>query len=230
MAIQKSQKQIGSIPLSRPVVESALSGKAEGTKYTGAGDVVLEFGQANSFINESDSARVITLKVANASSSDCAIALCPGDMTISGYTNMADGTITTSVTGSARPSSFATFLSYVKNNPTRIRKIQLQVDDVAQYSEALLCRTYDPFKNSYDEVERIPQNYQSATDFNTKCVTIDDVNGWQFGPMSAILLNVQAGRTVTVAFVCGASFDAAKALNKKADEAAVNVSRVVLNA
>lgn len=231
MAVNTPVKKFGSMAISEENKRKALQGMAEGSKYSGAGDVFVEFGKATSFLNEGNAGRVITLKVVNASAADVKVALYAGQvaslLTADGYSVMADGTITTSVTGSARPSSVAASKAYFDNNPTRISKIQFQVDDVAQYSEALLFRTYDPFKNSYDEEERIPENYQSSQDFNTKCVTIDDVDGWQFQPMSALLLKVQAGRTVTIAFACGASINLASALNKKHDEAAENVVRVI---
>lgn len=232
MAINAKQTRVGSIVLDRETMRKATQGLAEGTKYTGAGDVTIEFGNAQSFLNETNSGRVFTIKIANASAADAKIALYAGDIAslLTGYTAAVDGTIATSITGSARPSSIACMAAYGKHNPTRICKLKIQADDVAQMSEAILFRSYDPFKNSFDEYERIPENYQSQMDNNTKTVEIDDVDGWYMGSMTALLLNVQAGRTVTLAIACGASFDSAKALMKKQQEAAENVARVIANA
>ena len=231
MAIVPKQKQILSVPLTPEMLEKAKMGLAEGSGYTGAGDCLIEFKQASSFLNETDSARVYTVTISNASANDKLIDIFGGQIQslLTGYTALVDGTIDTNITGSARPSSVAAFNAYVNANPTRLRKIQLKVDNVAQNSEAFLYRVYDPFKNQYDEDERIPQNYQSTNDYNAQIIEIADLAGWEFQPMSALLYKVQAGRTVTITMVCGASFDAARALNRKADEAAMNVARVIAN-
>lgn len=230
MAIKPQVRKIGSMPINESALSQAFKGRAEGTGYSGAGDNLLDFGKATSFINEGNAGRVFTYTIANASSSDVDVCLNPGSQAVeTGSFAAADGTITTSVTGSGRPSSIAKFLNYAKHNPTRIKGIQIQVSNEAQLANPIRFKTINPFKAVDSEEERIPTNYQNPADSNTKLVEISDVEGWGVSDESQLYLTVGAGYSVTVTLVCGASFDAAKALNKKADEAAANVTIAVAN-
>ena len=72
--INSKQTRVGSIVLNRETMDRATKGLAEGSKYTGAGDVTIEFGNAQSFLNEANSGRVFTIKIANASAAAAKIA------------------------------------------------------------------------------------------------------------------------------------------------------------
>ena len=231
MAINPQTRKIGSMPVSEKALSKAFTGNATGTGYSGAGDVLLEFGKATSFINEANAGRVFTYTIQNASSSDVVVCLNPGSNAVEANSYAAvDGTITTSVTGSGRPSSIAKFLAYTKSNATRIKGIQIQVSNEAQLANPIRFVDINPFLSKDSEEERIPTNYQNPSDSNTKLVEISDVDGWVMSDHSQFYLTVGAGYTVTVTFVCGASFDEAKAINKKADEASANVTIAVANA
>lgn len=219
-------KNIGSVQITDAQLREAAAGRAEGdTNYIGAGDNLLDFGKAKSFVEEDETQKRFKITISNASAADEVIVLNPGfRSSFTGKSIIADGTIKNSVTASGSPQSIAQLLGYIKNNPTRLRKIDVKVDDVAQMEEAIVLRKETPFQTPV-EVQKVPSDYVDGDTNNPKAATIDDVKDWVLSGMTEMETKVQAGRTITLSFLFGASVDTTEAVNKKAEEAAYTVAR-----
>lgn len=220
-------KKVGSIPLQDAAIQKALANKAEGSNYVGAGDNLIDFHSASSFINEDNSGKRFQIKISNAGASDCKINLNPA-AAANGYLALVEGEVratdgTGAVTASGSPRAITTLLAYIKANPTRIQQIKLKVDDPDQLDEPIVLRKETPWM-SYTEEQRVPSDFQSSDTNNENMATIDDVHGWMFSPMDTLLYSVRAGRTVNISVTFGGSLDCAKGLNAKAKEAAENVT------
>lgn len=62
--------KIGSVEVTEKMVQDALLARAEGNGYTGAGDNLIDFGSASSFVDEDSSAKRFSLKISNKSDAD----------------------------------------------------------------------------------------------------------------------------------------------------------------
>lgn len=217
-----TQKKLGSIPVDDRAMQRALDGKAEGGAYVGAGDNMLDFQQASSFINEDNSGKRFQIRISNKTADDQKINLNP-TLEVEGYENLKEGTIKADLTAVGAPRSIDVLLAYLKANPTRVQNMSFLVDSIEQLDEPIMQRTETPWK-SFSEEQRIPSDFQDGSTQNLNKVTVDDISGWRMSPMHTMLYKLKAGKTVTISFIFGASLDCAEALNKKAIEAAENVT------
>lgn len=225
-------KKVGSVVLDDALIEEAMGAKAEGQTYTGAGDNLVDFGSATSFMNEDMSAKRVNIVIDNQSQNDVDVQFNDILENVTG-TNvhmLAEGTIATGVTAKGSPRSCDVLKKYVHINPTRIRSIKLNASDQAQLDYPLRYRTENPFTKNATEIERIPSNYQSQDTNNPKMVEVKDIADWQLSDLSTILYTVGAGKKVTITILFGASMDIAGALGKKAKDAAVTVAAAYLHA
>lgn len=220
--------KFGDINVSDEKLRDALAGKAEGegAGYVGQNDSLVDFGRANSFVDETKSEKRFNMVIKNLSNSDDKkIVLFPGSKTsFTGASIVSDGNFlmdnsTPVLNASGKPGSIAALQAYVKNNPTRLCRIEMKVDNEAQLDESILFRETSPFKSDVEYL-RTPSDYISSDTNNPKAVSIDEVNGMVLSDTTEMETTIRAGRTITLSFVFGASMDMTKAINRKADAAA----------
>lgn len=223
-------KQVGSVKIDDALLEKAMGAKAEGQTYTGAGDNMVDFGAARSFMNEDASAKRVNIVLKNAGQTDVDIQFNDIIENVASAHLLSEGTIVTDVTAKGSPRSCDVLTKYVKYNPIRIRAIKLNAKQTSQLDYPLRYRTENPFTKNAVEVERIPSNYQSQDTNNPNMVEVKDIEGWQLSELSTILYTVGAGEEVTVTILFGAALDIAGALGKKAEDAALTVASAYLHA
>lgn len=223
-------KQVGSVKIDDALLEKAMGAKAEGQTYTGAGDNMVDFGAARSFMNEDDSAKRVNIVLKNASQADADIQFNDIIENVASANILKEGTIITDVTAKGSPRSCDVLAKYLHVCPIRIRAIKLNAKYTTQLDYPLRYRTESPFTKNAVEVERIPSNYQSQDTNNPNMVEVKDITGWQLSDLSTILYTVGAGQEVTVTILFGAALDTAGALGKKAEDAALTVAQAYLHA
>jgi len=218
-------KKVGSIVIDDSLLQKAMQAKAEGATYTGAGDNMVEFGSANSFINEDESAKRVNIVLDNTGgSADQDVQFNDILENVAGAHLLQEGTIVTNLTAKGSPRSCDVLTKYVHVCPIRIRSIKLNASNAAQLDFPIRYRMENPFTKNATEVERIPSNYQSQDTNNPNMVEVKDMSNWQLSDLSTIIYTVGAGQKVTVSILFGASIDIAGALTKKAEDAALTVA------
>lgn len=222
-------KQVGSVKIDDALLEKAMGARAEGQTYTGAGDNLVDFGAARSFMNEDDSAKRVNIVLKNNGQTDVDIQFNDILENVASAHLLAEGAIVTDVTAKGSPRSCDVLAKYIKTHPIRIRAIKLNAKYTTQLDYPLRYRTENPFTKNAVEVERIPSNYQSQDTNNPNMVEVKDVNDWQLSDMSTILYTIGAGQEVTVTILFGAALDIAGALGKKAEDAALTVASAYLH-
>lgn len=213
--------KVGDIKLTEAQIQSALKARAEGNPlYYGKGDTLLDFGAASSFLDENETGKRFSMRIVNAGDTDQKVQFNEIIADLENAEIIAEGALgDTDVTVTGTPRSVDILRNYVKQNPLRLRSIKLNVSDVAQLDEPIVFHTESPF-GTMAEVQRIPSEYQDQNTNNPKMSEVSDIKDWCLSDKSTILYNIQAGKSVTLTFVFGASFDAAGALAKKAESAA----------
>lgn len=215
--------KIGSVEISEKMVQDALNARAEGNGYTGAGDNMIDFGSASSFVDEDSSAKRFSLKITNKSAVDVLLQLNEIIAGIEGSNVVKEGTVVENVTAKGSPRSIEILKNYIASNPIRLRSIKLNVDNVEQLDQPLRYIVETPFKTGVEE-ERIPSNYQNQDTNNPLMTEVTDIKEWVLSKFSTVAFKVGAGRTVNLSILFGASIDLKKALDKKAVEAAQTVA------
>lgn len=215
--------KIGSVEISEKMVQDALNARAEGNGYTGAGDNMIDFGSASSFVDEDSSAKRFSLKITNKSAEDVLLQLNEIIAGIEGSKVVKEGTVVENVTAKGSPRSIEILKNYIASNPIRLRSIKLNVDNVEQLDQPLRYIVETPFKTGVEE-ERIPSNYQNQDTNNPLMTEVTDIKEWVLSKFSTVAFKVGAGRTVNLSILFGASIDLKKALDKKAVEAAQTVA------
>ena len=215
--------KIGSVEISEKMVQDALNARAEGNGYTGAGDNMIDFGSASSFVDEDSSAKRFSLKITNKSAKDVLLQLNEIIAGIEGSVVVKEGTVVENVTAKGSPRSIEILKNYIASNPIRLRSIKLNVDNVEQLDQPLRYIVETPFKTGVEE-ERIPSNYQNQDTNNPLMTEVTDIKEWVLSKFSTVAFKVGAGRTVNLSILFGASIDLKKALDKKAVEAAQTVA------
>jgi hypothetical protein len=219
--------KVGSIEVTDKLLQTAMSGKAEGSAYTGAADPTINFGNASSFIDEDQSGKRFNFNITNTTDTDQVININDIIGAIAGSLELKEGVITGSAqtglscVGSPRKTDL--LVNYVKQYPSRIRSIKFKVDNAEQLDEPIYFITETPFKSQVEE-QRVPSDYQSQDTNNPNMVEVSDVKDWLLSNKSTIKYCVHAGRQVSISILFGASFDEVQALEEKAQTAAENVA------
>lgn len=223
--------KVGSVVLNDALLERAMNGKAEGQTYTGAGDNMIDFGKARSFMNEDESAKRVNIVLKNNGETDVDVQFNEILDAVEDAQMLKEGTIVANVTAKGSPRSCDVLKKYLHVCPTRIRSIKLSsAKDASQLDQPLRYIVENPFTKHATEYERIPSNYLSQDTNNPNMVEIKDLADWQLSDLSTIVYRVGAKQEVTVTILFGASLDIAGALGKKADDAALTVATAYLDA
>ncbi len=220
--------KVGSMVIEDAKLQEALHADAEGGSYTGAGDNLVDFGGAKSFVDEDKTGKRVNIKIKNVSEEDKTIRLNDILENPAGSILLTDGT-NDGLTVKSSPRNYAVVRSYLESHPTRIRSIKFNADEAVQLDEPLKYVKETPWMTSTTE-ERIPSTFQSQDTNNPKMSEVNDIADWMLCDTSTILYTIQAGREVTLTFTFGGSFDAAYALGKKAHDAEMTVARAYIRA
>lgn len=223
-------KKVGSVVVDDSLLEEAMKQKAEGQTYTGAGDNLIDFGSARSFMNEDDSAKRVNIVLKNDGNTDVDIQFNDILEAVEDAEMLKEGTIVENVTAKGTPRSCDVLAKYIHVCPTRIRSIKLSAKETSQLDKPLRYIQENPFTKHAIEVERIPSNYLSSDTNNPNMVEVRDISEWQLSDLSTIVYTVGAKQEVTVTILFGASLDIAGALSKKAKDAAMTVAAAYLQA
>lgn len=223
-------KKVGSVVVDDSLLEEAMKQKAEGQTYTGAGDNLIDFGSARSFMNEDDSAKRVNIVLKNDGNTDVDIQFNDILEAVEDAKMLKEGTIVENVTAKGTPRSCDVLAKYIHVCPTRIRSIKLSAKETSQLDKPLRYIQENPFTKHAIEVERIPSNYLSSDTNNPNMVEVRDISDWQLSDLSTIVYTVGAKQEVTVTILFGASLDIAGALSKKAKDAAMTVAAAYLQA
>ena len=223
-------KKVGSVVVDDSLLEEAMKQKAEGQTYTGAGDNLIDFGSARSFMNEDDSAKRVNIVLKNDSNADVDIQFNDILDAVEDAVKLKEGTVIENVTAKGTPRSCDVLAKYIHVCPTRIRSIKLSAKETSQLDKPLRYIQENPFTKHATEVERIPSNYPSSDTNNPNMVEVRDISDWQMSDLSTIVYTVGAKQEVTVTILFGASLDIAGALGKKAKDAAMTVAAAYLQA
>lgn len=223
-------KKVGSVVVDDSLLEEAMKQKAEGQTYTGAGDNLIDFGSARSFMNEDDSAKRVNIVLKNDGNTDVDIQFNDILEAVEDAEMLKEGTIVENVTAKGTPRSCDVLAKYIHVCPTRIRSIKLSAKETSQLDKPLRYIQENPFTKHAIEVERIPSNYLSSDTNNPNMVEVRDISDWQLSDLSTIVYTVGAKQEVTVTILFGASLDIAGALSKKAKDAAMTVAAAYLQA
>lgn len=213
--------------INRSNVQQVVRRKAEGGNYIGVGDNLLDFGSANSFLKEDNSGKIFSINITNKSESELAVALFAGNFAEgSSYLGSAkvvkDGEIVTNLSAKGTPEKIEALSAYMRANPSRLKAIKVKTDDEAQLDYAITYKSVSPFKSPVTE-ERIPSQYASSKDQNSKVIELTDID-WLLGADNILLTTIGAGRSVVLTLVFGASLDTEKGLQNKAREAMANAA------
>jgi len=223
-------KKVGSVVVDDSLLEEAMKQKAEGQTYTGAGDNLIDFGSARSFMNEDDSAKRVNIVLKNDGNADVDVQFNDILAAVADAVMLKEGTVVENVTAKGTPRSCDVLKKYIHVCPTRIRSIKLSAKETSQLDKPLRYIQENPFTKHATEVERIPSNYLSSDTNNPNMVEVRDISDWQLSDLSTIVYTVGAKQEVTVTILFGASLDIAGALGKKAKDAAMTVAAAYLQA
>lgn len=213
--------------INRSNVQQVVRRKAEGGNYIGVGDNLLDFGSANSFLKEDNSGKIFSINISNTGASELAVALFAGNFVegssyLSGAKIVKDGEIVTNLNAKGTPEKIEALSAYMRANPSRLKAIKVKTDDEAQLDYAITYKSVSPFKSPVTE-ERIPSQYASSKDQNSKVIELTDID-WLLGADNILLTTIGAGRSVVLTLVFGASLDTEKGLQNKAREAMANAA------
>lgn len=221
---------LGDIQISNKELQEALKANADGSvQYIGLNDDMLNFGDAESFVDEGDASREFTIKLTNTTVAAQKIQF--NDMiagTISGHTLLAEGDVVSvdsshKLTCEGDPRSFDVLKALIKETPLRVREIRFNVSDASQLDEPIKYHVETPFMTGTTK-QLVPSNFQDQNTQNTKTTVVpfkDAILGYD----STLSYVIRAGVTVTMVLRFGASVDAANALRKKHAAAVATAAR-----
>lgn len=223
---------MGDIAISAKDMQEALKANADGAvSYIGLNDDCLNFGEAQSFVDEGDSNKEFTLNLVNGTAAKQKIQFNEIIAAISGYTVLAEGEFITVGTGESAthvtcegdPRSFDLLAALIKKTPMRLLSIKFNVSDASQLDEVLKYQKETPFETG-KTAQVIPSTKQDQNTQNTKMVEVD-LNDWVLGYNSTILYTLRAGVSVSMTLKFGASFDPDHALHAKFAAAKATAAR-----
>lgn len=213
-------KMFGDISVSSKEMQEAIAANADGQEnYVGLNDAMLDFGDANSFINESEANKEFTMKFVNGTAATQKIQFNKVLEDVANHTVIKEGNIVTVsgspdtyLTGNGDPASIDKLLKLIEFSPLRVRAIKIDVNSEAQLSEPIKMYESNVFRtDSHRQI--VPSNYQDQTTNNTKTVTVD-VN-YVLSMRHTLLYAIRPSAEVTMTFFFGASLDLDTALNQK---------------
>ncbi len=214
---------LGDMEITPKEMQEALKANADGgdPNYIGLNDDMINFGEAESFVDEGDSNKVFTVRLTNNTNTTQKIQFNDTIANVENHHLLQEGDVVVVGTGAdARaltaegdPRSLDVLLKLIKNSPMRVRSIIFKVSDDSQLSEPIKYHQETPFKTGVTE-QRIPSNFQNQNTNNTKTVEVSFKN-WILGYDSTILYSIRSGVSVDLTICFGASIDAANALRKK---------------
>lgn len=220
-------KKLGDINFTSKELKDALKANADGgaESYVGLNDDTMDFGRAESFIDESEGEKEFNLSITNNTAATQKIQFNEIIAAQEGYNILKEGVVATigegenakTLKANGDPRSIDLLANLIKHAPMRLRAIRFNVDNEGQLDEVLKYVRETPFETGVT-TQKKPSNFQDQNTNNTKTVTVD-LKDWVLGHDSTILYTIRAGETVTMTLYFGASFDTAKALRKKHDRA-----------
>lgn len=211
----KKEAKMGDIMFTQKEMKDALYANADGSAetYVGLNDDAVNFGDAESFIDEGDSGKEFSVRVTNTSDKTQKLQLNSIIQNKDGYAIMKEGTVVEGLTAAGDPRSFDTLAAYIAKNAIRMRSLKLNVSDEAQLDVPIKHLTESPFM-SEKIVQVVPANQHDQKTTNTKTVDIEFKN-WILSDTSTILYEVRPGVSVNMTFRFGASIDGAHTLQSK---------------
>lgn len=221
---------LGDMQISNKELQEALKANADGSiQYIGLNDDMLNFGDAESFVDEGDAEREFTIKLVNGTASAQKIQF--NDFiagTLASHTLLAEGDVVTvdsshKLTCEGDPRSFDVLKALIKETPLRVREIRFNVSDAAQLDEPIKYHVETPFMTGTTK-QLVPSNYQDQNTQNTK-TTVVPFKNCILGYDSTLSYNIRSGVTVTMVLRFGASLDLANALRKKYAAAVATAAR-----
>ena len=224
---------LGDMQISNKELQEALKANADGSiQYIGLNDDMLNFGDAESFVDEGDAEREFTIKLVNGTASAQKIQF--NDFiagTLAGHSLLVEGNVVTVGSGSEAvhltcegdPRSFDVLKALIKETPLRVREIRFNVSDAAQLDEPIKYHVETPFMTGTTK-QLVPSNYQDQNTQNTK-TTVVPFKNCILGYDSTLSYNIRSGVTVTMVLRFGASLDLANALRKKYAAAVATAAR-----
>lgn len=221
---------LGDMQISNKELQEALKANADGSiQYIGLNDDMLNFGDAESFVDEGDAEREFTIKLVNGTASAQKIQF--NDFiagTLTGHNLLAEGAVVTVdsshiLSCEGDPRSFDVLKALIKETPLRVREIRFNVSDAAQLDEPIKYHVETPFMTGTTK-QLVPSNYQDQNTQNTK-TTVVPFKNCILGYDSTLSYNIRSGVTVTMVLRFGASLDLANALRKKYAAAVATAAR-----
>jgi hypothetical protein len=221
---------LGDMQISNKELQEALKANADGSiQYIGLNDDMLNFGDAESFVDEGDAEREFTIKLSNSTAAAQKIQF--NDFiagTLENHTLLAEGDVVTvdsshKLTCEGDPRSFDVLKALIKETPLRVREIRFNVSDAAQLDEPIKYHVETPFMTGSTK-QLVPSNYQDQNTQNTK-TTVVPFKNCILGYDSTLSYVIRSGVTVTMVLRFGASLDLANALRKKYAAAVATAAR-----
>lgn len=224
---------LGDIKISNKDLQEALKANADGSiQYIGLNDDMLNFGDAESFVDEGDAEREFTIKLVNNTASSQKVQfneIISG--TLENHHLLAEGNVVVVGTGSdavaltceGDPRSFDVLKALIKETPLRLREIRFNVSDSSQLDEPIKYHTETPFMTGTTK-QLVPSNFQDQNTQNTKTTVVQFKNAI-LGYDSTLSYTIRTGVTVTMVLRFGASVDLANALRKKFAAAVATAAR-----
>lgn len=226
--------KMGDISFSSKELQEAVKANADGaaTNYVGLNDDMLDFNEAESFIDEAEGGKQFTLRIVNGTATTQKIQFNEILENVAGHSLLKEGVVVTvgegddakSLTAEGDPRSLDVLLKYIKNAPMRLRSIKFNVSDADQLDEPLKYQEETPFKTG-STVQRVPSTYQDQNTNNVKTVEVNDLKNWILGYRSTILYSIRSGVSVNLTLSFGASLDTSVALGKKYKRAALTAAK-----
>ncbi len=230
-------KNLG-LALTQEEMEKALQSNANGS-YTGLQDPSLDFGNQNSFATEPSSTRDYTFELDNTGNTDLTIALCPAwhesvDEITDQNGEVVDAiicegeVINREATGDdsndsqvlkakGLPKSIDTFLSYVKNHPTRIHQMRFKVSEESALNNPIYWKPLIPFAGASEFSNFTPANYTDENTQQANRATCDiQSNDFQFDCDTVVIYTIPAGIKVQITMLVGAIANDCLELRRKA--------------
>ena len=209
---------LGDIEISTKEMQEALKANADGNvNYIGLNDDMLDFGQAESFVDEADGGKEFTIRITNNTDATQRIQFNEILENVTGHHLLKEGDVADvsgkKLTANGDPRSLDALIALIKQTPMRVRSMKLNVSDEAQLDEPVKYRRETPFMTGTTE-QKIPSTYQDQNTNNVKTVEVSFKN-WILGYDSTLLYSVRPGVTVNLTICFGASVSTASALRKK---------------